>query len=58
MSLQLFSNLLEIAINRAVNYGLFTFTDPDSDFYPNSDPIPLLRSWDWNVNLTLFEIST
>ena len=30
--------------------GLFTFTDADSD--PNSNPIPVLGSWDGNLKLT------
>ena len=34
------------------SYGLFTFTDPDSDCHPNSKPIPVLGIWDGNLNLT------
>ena len=32
----------------ALSIGLFTFTD--ADFYPDSNPIPLLCSWVGNLN--------
>ena len=31
---------------------LITFTDPDSNSEPDSDPIPLVASQDGNLNLT------
>ena len=35
-----------------ISRGLFTVTNMDFDFNPDSDPIPVLSSWDWNLNLT------
>ena len=32
--------------------GLFTLTDPDSDSNTDSNPIPVVGSEDWNLNLT------
>ena len=36
----------------------FTFTDPYSNSSPDSDPIPLLGSWDWNLNLTMCSVKS
>ena len=37
---------------------VFTFTDPYSNSSPDSDPIPLLGSWDWNLNLTMCSVKS
>ena len=36
--------------------GLFTFKDPDADSDPDSNPIPLVGSYYWNLNLTLCSV--
>ena len=46
----LFNNFL-FQNNSLHTYGLFTFTDPYSG--SDSDPIPVLSSWDWNLNPSL-----
>ena len=34
------------------SYGLVTFTDPNSESDPDSDPFSVPNSWDWYQNLT------
>ena len=42
-----------VHIQNTINcYGLFTVTEADSDSDPDYNPIPVLGSWDKNLNLT------
>ena len=36
----------------ALSNGLITLPETDSDPELDSDPIPVVGSWDWNLNLT------
>ena len=38
--------------NKNGSDSLFTFTDPDSNSDLESDPIPVVGSYVWNLNLT------
>ena len=39
-------------------YGSFTLRETDSDPDSYSDPIPVVGSWDWNLNLPLCSVKT
>ena len=43
-------------VHNSNSYGLFTFTNLDSYSDPDSDPIPVVGSWDWNLNSTLLSV--